>query len=801
MEINKNDFISDYVIEAQENLDGIDNAAISLINTPRDYETLKELLRLLHTLKGSSRMMDFSQIEQIINSLETVFKNFQTNRMEVASSFCYLLLNVNEFIRKTIHKIEKQSENYLSQDDIVDSEVENFEQIIQNINCAAEGKIFSYEFSAQNNQDENAETNADKNVDSNESAAQTGSAIATSGVGATGIESATSGTNAAIDMDLIAGISVTSGANSVAGSANTANGASVAGGGATGSVTATSGVTAAGSQNFAESSSPVMITDTKTIKIQISQINAILQNYDKLLMRQIKLKKELSELKKKAPKDNQNFQEFREIIENIEVLENQSVEIQKQIISLRMLPFDMILQPIKRSIFQEALKMGKNIDFDIPNSEITIDKTILENLPPIIMHLARNALDHGIEGALEREKIGKPAKGKVSITVEQVSSRIFVTIKDDGRGIDYEKIRQKALQNFPERAKEIQNADEDTLLQFIFMSGFSTKEQVTALSGRGIGLDVVRTEMEKLKGKIRVESKKNQGCTFELSLPNSLATQDGLFIQEGEKSYLVLSHYVKEILTVNKDNFLHLQNGTVINFHNQLIPVYDFDSINESFEENISKNGKKSQNEVPVVVLEYLNKKIAIMTDKILHYNTVVIKPLPPILKDFKALQGVVFDENYEIIPVLNIPDVMRRFGTINVYDQKKLEMKKAPKVHSILVVDDSHTTRHIEQIILEAEGYKVSTACDGIEALEKMKMYNFDLVISDVKMPRMDGFVLIHNIRHTEGLKNIPVIFITSVFEADTQEKVFSLGANGYIVKSDFERENLVAKVKELLT
>lgn len=777
MEINKNDFISDYVIEAQENLDGIDNAAISLINIPRDYETLKELLRLLHTLKGSSRMMEFSQIEQIINNLETVFKNFQTNRMEVASSYCYLLLNVNEFIRKAIHKIEKQSENQLSEDENVDSTVENFDEIMQNINSAAEGKTFSYEFSTQKNQNENSEINADKNVDDCET---TKSAC---------FEKQTNETNKVIEINKT---NVTETISEIKTFDQTDS---------TEKKGEKEAKNVAEKQIFAESSSPVMISDTKTIKIQISQINSILQNYDKLLMRQIKLKKELSELKKKVPKDIQNFQEFREIIENIEVLENQSVEIQKQIISLRMLPFDMILQPIKRSIFQEALKMGKNIDFDIPNSEITIDKTILENLPPIIMHLARNALDHGIEGTLEREKIGKPAKGKVSITVEQVSSRIFVTIKDDGRGIDYEKIRQKALQNFPERAKEIQNADEDSLLQFIFMSGFSTKEQVTALSGRGIGLDVVRTEMEKLKGKIRVESKKNQGCTFELSLPNSLATQDGLFIQEGEKSYLVLSHYVKEILTVNKDNFLHLQNGTVINFHNQLIPVYDFDSINENFEENISKNGKKSQNEVPVVVLEYLNKKIAIMTDKILHYNTVVIKPLPPILKDFKALQGVVFDENYEIIPVLNIPDVMRRFGTINVYDQKKLEMKKAPKVHSILVVDDSHTTRHIEQIILEAEGYKVSTACDGIEALEKMKMYNFDLVISDVKMPRMDGFVLIHNIRHTEGLKNIPVIFITSVFEADTQEKVISLGANGYIVKSDFERENLVAKVKELLT
>ena len=332
------------------------------------------------------------------------------------------------------------------------------------------------------------------------------------------------------------------------------------------------------------------------------------------------------------------------------------------------------------------------------------------------------------------------------------------------------------------------------------MSGFSTKEQQTALSGRGIGLDVVRTEMEKLKGKIRVESKKNQGCLFELSLPNSLATQDGLFIQEGEKSYLILSHYVKEILTINKNNFLQMQHGSVINLHNQLIPVYDFDSITANYQDDIKKNAKTNQNEIPIVVIEYLNKKIAIMADKILHYNTVVIKPLPPILKNFQALQGVVFDENYEIIPVLNIPDVMRRFSTINVYNQKKLEMKKAPKIHSILVVDDSHTTRHIEQIILEAEGYKVTTACDGIEALEKMKVYTYDLVITDVKMPRMDGFVLVHNIRHTEGLKNIPVIVITSIFEADTQEKVISLGAQAYIVKSDFERENLVAKVKELL-
>lgn len=789
MELNKNDFISDYVIEAQENLDGIDNAAISLINSPRDYEILKELLRLLHTLKGSSRMMNFSQIEQVVDNLEAVFKNFQVNRMEIPSSFCYLILNADEFLRKTINEIQKVGEIPNANIDDYDFSIKNFDAIIENLRFAAEGKNFHYDFSNNSEGKKFQNENQNSAPQKKNSAEKSGNLENKKENFSENADFSKIGDeqkfqnrneNRAENRQKLSPENLTSQANSnrtnFASNENRKNDAET------------------------ENSNPLM-SDAKTIKIQISQINAILQNYDKLLMRQIKLKKDFSQLKKQIPEQNGAFQIFRNINENIEVLENQSAEIQKQIISLRMLPFDMILQPIKRSVFQEALKLGKNIDFDIPNSEITIDKTILENLPPIIIHLTRNALDHGIESATERQKLGKPPKGKVSITIEQISSRIFVSIKDDGRGIDFEKIRQKALLNFPERAKEIQNADEDSLLQFIFMSGFSTKDKQTELSGRGIGLDVVRTEMEKLKGKIKVASKKNQGCVFELSLPNSLATQDGIFIQEGEKSYLILSHYVKEIFTVNKNDLLQLQHGPVLSLHNQLIPFYDFDLITANYSgNNIEKNAKKRQIEVPVVVIEYLNKKIAIMADKILHYTTVVIKPLPGILKNFRALQGVVFDENYEIIPVLNIPDVMSRFNKINVYNQKKMEMKKTPKVHSILVVDDSHTTRHIEQIILEAEGYKVSTACDGIEALEKMKTYNYDLVITDVKMPRMDGFVLVHNIRHTEGLKNIPVVLITSVFEADTQEKALSLGAQGYIVKSDFERENLVAKVKELL-
>lgn len=694
MNIDKNLFLTDYISEAREILDSLDDSAIQAAKVKRNTKELPEILRQLHTLKGSSRMMEYVQIEKIVNHLETVFKNIQSNQTEIPNKIIQLLLGVSTVLHSTIDSLDNGG----------DGTVEQYEEILKNIDNALEDADFVADFSKKGKKKSKDNSEA-KNADEN-------------------------------------------------------------------------------SEFF---------HDTQTIKVQIPQIDSILQMLDKLIMRQIKLKNEIDELNKKSGMTE--FQAFQELSENITVLENQSVDIQKNIISLRMLPFDMILRPIKRSIVAEALKAEKNIEFDIPQSEITIDKFILEKLPIVLIHLVRNAIDHGIETKEERKKLGKPEKGIISVSVSQVSNRIFVNVKDDGRGIDYEKIRQKALKLFPEREAELLNADDTELLQFIFSSGFSTKDELTELSGRGIGLDVVRTEMDKLKGKISVTSELNKGTDFELSLPASLATQDGLFVTVSDNSYLILSHYIREIVTVNKSDFLEMQHGPVLNIHNALIPIFDFDIINPNH-----KKQTITVNEISVIVLEYLNRKIGVMVDKILHYGTVVIKPVPPILKNFNALQGVVFDDNYRIIPVLNIPDIIRRFKIVNVYDVKNLEVRKMPKIHSVLVVDDSHTTRNIEKIILEAENYTVSTAVDGIDALEKMKQHSFDLVVTDVKMPRMDGFVLLHNMRHKEELKDIPVIMVSSVFESDTLEKAKNLGAQGYIVKSDFERENLTAKVKELL-
>ena len=681
-----NNFIKDYIVESREYLNSLDEFCLNAEKSEGDEEFLKELLRILHSLKGTSRMMGFSNIEQIIHETETVFKNIQNNHFCIKRNETNLLISVISVIRKAVDTIEQNQTDQIA----------NFDFILENVKKAANGDEYTTNFFPKENQDSASDEN-------------------------------------------------------------------------------------------------LTFHDSDTIKINISQINSILQYFDKLIMRQIKLKKEIEQLKEQSEISNLNF---REVTESIDVIEKQTFDIQEKIISLRMLPFDMILMPLKHSIAEESLKLNKNVEFEIPHSEITIDKTILEKLPKILIHLVRNAIDHGIETPQERKKAKKPKNGKVSVSVTQNSNRIFVTVSDDGRGIDFSKIQKKAISKYPERTNEISKMQENDLLQFLFESGFSTKDTISELSGRGVGLDVVRTETERLKGKISVSTEHGKGTSFELSLPSSLATQDGLFIRQGKNIFLILSHYIKEIITVPKASFLQMQKGLVLNLHKELIPVYDFDEIIGK----LSGTPSKSKSEVPVIVIEYLNKKIAVMTDEILYYKTVVIKPLPHLMKKVQGLQGVVFDENYKIIPVLNIPNCIRRFKSVSIYSEKNFQVQKAPKIYSALVVDDSHTTRNIEKIILESENYAVDTACDGIEALEKLKTRHFDLVITDIKMPRMDGFVLLHNMRHSEEFKNIPVIVISSVFENDTAEKVRKMGAQGYIVKSDFERENLIQKAREIL-
>lgn len=691
MKIDKNVFLNEYIEETKENLDVLLDSVGEYEKDHDNNEVLELLLRTLHTLKGTSRMMGYHKVEEITHGLEDIFKKIQTKQIILTKKIVELTKSVAKKIYEYVVSLENNKE----------TEFSLYEEIIKNVKNAIDGNDFSCDFIVENEQ--LSEINSDTNK-----------------------------------------------------------------------------------SDFSE---------VKSIRIGLSSVDNIIRSYDKLITSEFRLKNNLNILEDLINRNEDVGQQCRTIKEDINMLEQQTFSVQEQIIALRMLPLNMILKTLKRSAEEEAVKLEKNIIFNIPPSEISLDKVILENLPGILIHIVRNSIDHGIETKDERIKLGKPEVGEISVSAKQISNRIIITISDDGRGIDSEKIRNKAIELFPDRKDEILEMNEKYLQQFLFMSGFSTASKESLISGRGVGLDSVRDSMDKLKGKISVRSQKNQGTVFELSLPMSLATQEGLFLSSNETKFLVLSHYVSEIVTEAESDLIQLQHGLFLPLRNELLPIYDCSLIFGINNYSSKKKKKKS-----IVILEYLEKKIGIMVDQIVNYMTVVVKPLPMVLKNFKAVQGVVFDEDYNIIPLIHVPDLMKRLNALKEYEVKSFEVNNKTPEYYVLVADDSHTTRQIEKMILEAEGYKVSVACDGIDALEMLKKQKFDIVISDIKMPRMDGFVLIENIRRTEMTKDIPIIVISSVFEENTAEKIKEVGAQAYIVKSDFERGNLVAAVKELL-
>jgi Chemotaxis protein histidine kinase and related kinases len=702
MEFDKTVLVEGFITETNEHIDTINDCVISLKNGQHDMTA--SVLRELHTVKGTARMMGFPVIEQLSHGLEDVFKGLQSGKYSLNDQIVQLSFLTGDCIRSAVSHIQADGTDSI--------EISDFLRVFAK---AAAGELFTTEML------ENRDARFGNSAES-------------------GGESENDGRN---------------------------------------------------------------LENITTIRVSLDRINTIIQSFDNLIIRQMRLKHRLEELKvfeeQAGVRDSfspgavkRSVRDIRKKIEeDLALMESSVLHSQQQILDLRMLPLDMLFSPLRKTIESEALALGKSVTFDIPRTDSMLDKVILEKLNDVLLHLVRNSLDHGIESPGERKALGKKPDGLISIRTRQVASYVVITVSDDGAGIRYDRVREKAAELFPDQAKTIADMDESGLQQFLFQSGFSTREETTSLSGRGVGLDVVRSNMEKIKGKIRLRSKLHEGTEFELTIPLSLATQQGLFVYAGERKFLVPSHYITEITTVTSERFIDMQSQTVLAVHNRLIPVYYLSSI---------LGGIKSETASSVIIVEYLDKQMAVVVDRIEQYVNVVVKPLPPLMKNFSALQGIVFDENYTIIPILHIPEIMNRLRNLLSYDIKKYEAKNERRTYTVLVVDDSNTTRQIEKTIFEANGYQVETAVDGIDALDKMRSRHMDAVVTDIKMPRMDGLVLVNNIRRIEEYAETPVVIVSAVYDPEVKSQFLDAGVQAFIVKSDFQRGNLVQAVKELL-
>ena len=673
MPFNREAFIEGFIAETSENLAGVNDGIIALKKAPDNKELLTKLLRQLHTIKGTARMLGFNTIENTAHGLEDVFKGIREEKYELTDRIVQLTFSTADYIKKMLSQISANGTD--------DYDISSLQAIYEK---AASGLFFTMD-----------ELGKPEESDSEAGTAEN-------------LENITS------------------------------------------------------------------------IRIDLERINTIVKSFSTIIIRQFRFKKQLE----KQHLSNQLKEDLARIEEAI-------FETQNQILNLRMLPLDMVLSPLKQELEKDAIESHKDISFDIPHTSFLLDKVILEQLRPILLHLVRNSLDHGIEEKEERLARGKPAQGKIAIHAAQISNNIRISISDDGRGIQYEKIRQKAIEINPEQKEEIAAYSDSELQKFLFISGFSTTDKPTLLSGRGVGLDVVRSSMETIKGKIHLYSQENKGTTFELLIPLTLATQEGLFICTGGMKFMLPANYIYEIVDADSVAKTTIQEQTFIRLNEHLVPVYHLSSI----------LGKQKLVDSPaIIILEYLETHIGIIVDSIEQYESLIVNPLPPILQNMNSLQGIVFDENYTIIPILNVPNIMQRLRQLVSYDIKKYNTKNQNKTYTVLIVDDSTTTRQIEQTIFESSGYLVETAIDGIDALEKLKSTPIDAIITDINMPRMDGIMLLNNVRRMEQYADTPVIIVSGAYDPKAKEQFLSAGAQAFIVKSDFQRGNLLQAVKEFL-
>ncbi len=467
---------------------------------------------------------------------------------------------------------------------------------------------------------------------------------------------------------------------------------------------------------------------------------------------------------------------------------------------LLMLPFSSLLEGFPRVVRELSREQGKNIELTLRGGDIEIDRRILEEMKDPFMHMVRNCIDHGIEKPDEREKKNKPSHGTITIAVSQKDSgKVEVLISDDGAGIDIAKVRSMALKLGIISQEEEKTLNEHETLSLIFRSSFSTSPIITDISGRGLGLAIVQEKVEKLGGVISLETVPDKGTTFKIILPMTIATFLGILVRTGECLFVIPTINVEQVVRVKRDGIKTVENRETILLNEKSISLVRLDDTLE-----IPRKGTWNGDSefITAVVLGTSDRRIAFMVDQVLNEQEVLVKGLGKQLFRVRNIAGSTVLGTGKIVPILNISDLMKSAVKVGLSPARIKDTVEGDrrKKKSILIAEDSITSRMLLKNILETAGYHVIVAVDGIDALTTLKTEDVDLVVSDVDMPRMNGFDLTVRVRSDTKFAELPVVLVTALDSREDRERGIDVGANAYIVKSSFDQSNLLEIIKKLI-
>lgn len=465
-----------------------------------------------------------------------------------------------------------------------------------------------------------------------------------------------------------------------------------------------------------------------------------------------------------------------------------------------LLPCSYLLGTLPTVLRDLAREQGKDADLVASGEDIEIDRRVLDELKDPLIHLLRNCVDHGIEKPDARRELGKPGRGSVTITVRPVEgNRVEFTVADDGAGIDTDKVRKAAVRRELIAVDEAAQLAEDDVTGLIFRSGLSTSPIITDLSGRGLGLAIVREKVEKLGGTITVTSTPGAGTTFRMLVPLSLATFRGVFVVVAGRRFVIPTASVERVGRVKPDEIKTVENRPTISLGNRAVSLVNLRDVLELSAPDARLNGAAR----PVVVVHAADRRVAFLVDEVQGEHEVMVKKLGQQLARVRNIAGASISGSGTVIPILNVVDLMESASTAGVpgpVDAAHVPDTAPVQRARVLIVEDSITARTLMKSILEGAGYEVVATVDGLDALTRLKTEPFELVVSDVDMPRMNGFELTARIRADKKLSELPVVLVTALGSQKDREYGIEVGANAYIAKSDFDQSNLLEIIRRLL-
>jgi len=539
----------------------------------------------------------------------------------------------------------------------------------------------------------------------------------------------------------------------------------------------------------------IVTAKEQTIRVDVKRLDQLMNLIGELVLAKNRLIKIYNDVEERY--EGEKFlEELNQVVSSISIV---TTDLQIAVMKTRMLPIGKVFNKFPRLVRDLARELGKKVKLIIEGEDTELDKSIIEEIGDPLVHMIRNAIDHGIEPPEERKKAGKSEEGTVWLKAYNEGNMIVIEIKDDGRGMDPEKLKQKAIEKGIITHAEADNMSDKEAFMLIFKPGFSTAAKITNVSGRGVGMDVVKTNIEKLNGIIEVDSILGKGTTFKLKIPLTLAIIQALLVASQEDLFAIPLSNVIETVRIVEEDIYTIEGKSVLKLRDEVLPLVNMADIFEI--EKVLEPEKY----LYVVILGLGATKIGLIVDRFIGQEEIVIKSLGEFLKGIPGIAGATIRGDGRVTLIIDVGSLMKlakethnkKLVTDSLNEVKK--KKEKPEDFTVMIVDDSAMDRKMMRGALEEIGVNIIEAKDGVEALNLLKQNDIDAMLIDIEMPRMDGYTLAQEIRKYNKYRKIPLIAVTSRATKADRVRGVEVGMNEYITKP-YTKEYLINVVKRNL-